>query len=804
MNNTTESIILSGRIDDERLESRVLEEKIQEAVRDGYRVIEVEAFGQHGIGGRLWRAAKDPVHVKVTGHSGQRLGSMGFPGTTIENFGPASDDAGWLNAGARIVIHGNAANGTANAMSQGTIFVGGSLGSRGMTMTKQNPRFDPPQLWVLGSVGDYFGEFMAGGIAVICGVESQTPENILGYRPFVGMVAGTAFFNGPHGGYSKTDSKIVSLTDDDWQWLRSGLDRFLSAVGRKKDVPERLFERERWQKLTARSPHDKIVRKTRTVSGFRSSVWEQELGAGGLVGDITDRDMSLISLIPTGELRRFVPVWENRIYLPPCQDACPAGIPVLDRWRLVREGRVDEAMDLALRYTPFPATVCGHLCPNLCMGSCTRQGAKMLPVDITKLGKAGVHTKEPELPEITGGRVAVIGGGPAGISAAWQLRLAGHDPTIYDLSAQLGGKISALIPKSRIPDEILDAELERVRRVVGHMLLEKHLESDDVEQIRDDYDYVVVAAGAKKPRMLNVPGIERAFSAADFLQKAKQDATGSPGEHVVVIGAGNVGCDVAVEAHRLGAKTITLIDVQEPAAFGKEKAHAEAAGAVFRWPCFTKEITAEGVVLKDGDVLLADTVVVSIGDVPDTGFLPGTVEIENGFVKVDEQFRTTDPKIFAVGDIVRPGLLTDSIGAGRKAASAIHGLLSGKDAGNNDRYYEMAGQSDITLSEYAGFRDFALDGPAVIDPSRISLEYFDPRLDMSDGIEGCSSACLSCGTCRDCGICESLCPQAAIYREELENGDFEYRVRKDRCIGCGFCAGACPCGIWAILENDPL
>ena len=86
----------------------------------------------------------------------------------------------------------------------------------------------------------------------------------------------------------------------------------------------------------------------------------------------------------------------------------------------------------------------------------------------------------------------------------------------------------------------------------------------------------------------------------------------------MIIGAGNVGCDVATEAHRLGAEVISLIDVQKPAAFGKEKEDAEAVGATFQWPCFTKEITDKGVILDDGELLEADTVVVSIGDAPDT------------------------------------------------------------------------------------------------------------------------------------------------------------------------------------------
>ena len=147
--------VFSGKIGGERVESRVLEEQIQEAVAGGRRSIEVHAFGQHGIGGRLWRAGNEPVHVKVLGQPGQRVGSMGFPNTFIEVLGPASDDVGWLNAGAEIVIHGNAGNGCANAMAQGKIYITGNIGARGMTMTKHNPRFAPPELWVLGSAGDW-------------------------------------------------------------------------------------------------------------------------------------------------------------------------------------------------------------------------------------------------------------------------------------------------------------------------------------------------------------------------------------------------------------------------------------------------------------------------------------------------------------------------------------------------------------------------------------------------------------------------------------------------------------------------
>jgi len=793
--------LISGRENGIRLESRVLEERIQAAVEKGHRLIEVDAYGHHGIGGRLWKAGKEPIHVRVTGHSGQRLGAMGFPNTRIENMGPASDDAGWLNGGADIVVHGHAGNGVANAMAQGRVCVAGSIGARGMTMTKHNPRFSPPELWVLGSAGDYFGEFMAGGIAVICGIDAQTPDNILGYRPLVGMVGGKIFFHGPHGGYSKSDARLTPISDADWEWLTENLRQFLAVIGRM-ELYDELSERERWQLIAARTPQHKVVRKIRSMREFHESVWNRELGAGGLIGDLTDMDMSPIPVITSGDLRRYVPIWANRMYKAPCEAACPTGIPVHDRWRMIREGRVDEAVDMALAYTPFPATVCGYLCPNLCMNACTKQSVNMPPVDVTQLGKASVEAKTPDLPELSEGRVAVIGGGPAGISVAWQLRLRGHETTIYDMSRVLGGKIISQIPESRIPKDIVAKELERIREAIPHVNLQQKLDQADIEQLKADVDYVVIATGAQTPKTLPIPGSERMVPANDFLARAKTGAI-DPGKRVVVIGAGNVGCDVAVEANRLGAESIQLIDVQKPAAFGKEKQHAEAAGAQFRWPCYTREITEGGVVMDDEELLPADTVVIAIGDMPDLSFLPDTVKAKKGYVTVNEYYQTTDPKIFAIGDMVAPGLLTDAIGAGRKAAAVIADILEGKRPEQLVKPVsdKQKGFVDPHLSEFHTIHRAAWDFREVIDKRRVKLEYFDPRITEYHDMNTCGSECASCGACRDCGICEAVCPQAAITRVVKDAGDYEYVVDPARCIGCGFCAGACPCGVWELVEN---
>ncbi len=768
--------IISGRMNGNRLNSRVLEEDVQKAVAEGHRRIVVHAYGQHGIGGRLWSAGDEKLHVKVTGHPGQRLGSFGYANTFIEVVGPSSDDIGWLNAGAEIVVHGHASNGVANAMAQGKIYVAGNIGARGMTMTKQNPRFDPPELWVLGGVGDYFGEFMAGGIAVVCGVTPQQPDNILGYRPLVGMVGGKVFFRGPHAGYSQADAKLIPITDADWEWLTTNLRAFLEKIDRI-EILKSLSNRSQWQLLAARSPFEKRKAQNRSMADFRENVWDEELGGGGLIGDLSQIDRSPVPLITTGDLRRFVPTWENHKYAPPCEASCPTGIPVHERWRLIREGRVDEAVDLALSYTPFPATVCGYLCPNICMSECTRQSSTLAPVDITLLGKASINAGLPEIAPSTGKRVAIIGGGPAGISMAWQLCQKGHEAVVYDMYPSLGGKISSVIPNSRIPKDIISAELDRITDVIPHVHLQQELNKEDIYRLKEDFDFLVIAVGAQKPRTIPVPGGERMVTALEFLSDAKANAI-SPGNRVVIIGAGNVGCDVATEAHRLGAKEITLLDVQEPASFGKEREDAETAGAKFRWPVFTKEITEEGVVLDTGEVIPADTVVISIGDQPNIDFLPEEIETDRGFIKVDEYYQTSDAKIFAIGDAVRPGLLTDAIGAGRKTAQAIDNIFAGKGP--------------------------ALETRSMIDRSRVTLEYFDPRIQQFEDMGQCGSQCASCGACRDCGVCAAICPETAIRKLEKLNGGYEYVVDDNKCIGCGFCAQACPCGVWNLAENTPL
>jgi len=182
--------------------------------------------------------------------------------------------------------------------------------------------------------------------------------------------------------------------------------------------------------------------------------------------------------------------------------------------------------------------------------------------------------------------------------------------------------------------------------------------------------------------------------------------------------------------------------------------------------------------IKDGEVLPADTVIVAVGDLPDLSFLPDDIRTERGFIAVDERYQTSDPSVFAIGDAVRLGILTEAIGAGRKAAEIIDARIRGKEE--------------------------TLDQPPPIKFERVKLEYYDPRVKGFEDEKGCAQQCASCGACRDCGLCVTLCPQDAISKKQLPGDAYEYVVDPDLCIGCGFCAGGCPCGIWQLIENQPL
>ncbi len=771
-----EAITVKG-IDEngQRVSSQAYEEMVQEAFKKSTN-LRLESYGQHNVGGRLI-GAEGPITINISGPVGQRLGCMGRPGTTITCHGPASDDVGYLNIGANIHVLGHATNGVCNAMAQGKVMIKGSLGSRALTMTKWNPEYTRPELWVLGSVGDTFAEFNCGGVGVVCGVEPKS-KNILGYRPCVGMVGGWIFYRGEtDGSFSNTNVKEIVPDDNQWQWLMDHMPNYLKTIDRE-DLLETLSVRDEWKILISITPQERALMFSGPMSmiEFRNKVWNQGFGGGDPLRDLSPGlDRSPIGLIESNELRRKVPYWANRELAAPCSFYCPVHIPTIDRLKLLREGKGKEAYELILDYTPLPASVCGAICPNLCMENCSRQMVDE-PIDVAMLGRSILDVPAPTCKPSVGKKVAIIGGGPAGMNSAYQLAKEGVEAHIFEKDQQLGGKLAQVIPWERLPLASWQAEIDRftsMDNVNVHFGID--MTPEKFAELQSEFDYIVIAVGTHEPRRIPFPGHEKVIPALDFLKSGKSDNPTKPGKQVVIIGAGNVGCDVACEAYRLGAEQVTLVDIQKPLAFGKEKEAAEELGAKFIWPVMTKEVNDQGLLDNEGNLIPAQTVIISIGDVPRLGFLPDSIECLKvagaSWLKTDKAGRTSDKNVFAVGDVERPGLATNALGAGKTTAEAIIAEITGKEWLPFDK--------------------------KVISLTNLTVEHYCPEPSTGPGQEEEANRCLSCGTCRDCHLCESICPTHAISRKELkEVNDFEYISDDEKCIACGFCSDTCPCGIW--------
>ena len=765
----------------QRISSKVFEEEVRGAAAVADELI-LESFGQHNIGLRLGSVDK-PLTVRVKGPAGQRLGCMGLKGATIICEGSASDDVGYLNIGADVIVKGDATNGVCNAMAGGRVMIGGSIGARGLTMTKWNPAYERPEMWVLGSVGDTFAEFNCGGLGVICGVDPKNTENVLGYRPCVGMVGGKIFFRGKtDGSYSKTNAKLTPPSEADWHWLQGHLPEYLEKIDRA-ELLSMLSVREEWNVLEAITPQERALMFSgpMPMAEFRRRIWDKGFGGGDPLRDIAPGlERSLIGVVESGEFRRKKPFWNNRSSAAPCTFYCPIHIPTIDRLRMIREGRNEEAYEMLLRYSPFPASVCGIICPNLCIQNCSREKVDY-SIDASVLGRAVTAVDPPKALPATGKKVAIIGGGPAGMAAAWHLALGGVEAHIFERDTVLGGKLAQTIPWERLSKAVWETEVARFQKTQNlHVNLVVSLTKDKVEALKNEFDYVVVAVGTHQPRTLSFPGHERVIPALEYLKAAKSAHPMPTGKQVVIIGAGNVGCDVAAEAYRLGADQVVLVDIQKPLAFGKERDAAEALGATFKWPVMTREVTAEGVVDADGTVIPAQTVIISIGDIPSLPFLPDTVEVVKvagaSWIKTDATGQTSDDKIFAIGDVERPGLATNALGAGKRTAEYLLAKLKGEPWVPFTQ--QLIRYEDLTLAHY------------------------DPVTDRGATEDQQAARCLSCGSCRDCHLCETICPTNAIFRQEKAPGpdgvDYEYVSDDSKCIACGFCADTCPCGIWVL------
>jgi NADPH-dependent glutamate synthase beta subunit-like oxidoreductase/Pyruvate/2-oxoacid:ferredoxin oxidoreductase delta subunit len=763
---------ITGFENNQRISTQKLLQQIYAALEAGETEFEVLSSGHHDIGGPLWTGDGTPLKFRVR-NPGQRVGAFGLDGTEIVVEGSAPADAGWLNAGATLTILGDGGDTTAHCAASGQIYVAGRVGTRSGSLMKHDPAYDAPEFWVLKSTGSFSFEFMGGGIGVICGVGSEEIDSVLGDRSCVGMVGGTIYVRGPVQGLSD-EVWLVDLDAADREFLTGGLPVFLEKIGRPQLLGQ-LADFSQWRKIVAKTYEERQVHHRMTMREFRLGKWVE----GGIFGELVKDDYNYVAgLVNSGDDRLKIPHWQDKKYGAPCQTSCPSAIPTQDRIKLLRQGKVQEALELVLNYSPFPGSVCGEVCPNLCMDACTRQFLDH-PVAMKELGRLSLEAASPQPQPASGKKVAVIGGGPGGLSAAWQLRLLGHQVTIYEADKELGGKLTQVIPDERLPRQILHAEIERIKKLGVKVEAGHKVTAREFGTIREANHAVVIATGAHNPVVIPFPGHERMLKGLDFLKEVNAGKKPKVGERVVVIGAGNAGMDVCLGAYAMGAKKVTAIDVQRPAAYKKEIDHLKALGGEILWPVFTEKIDEKGLHTKDGRLLEADTVIIAIGERPDLSYVPREWLTDRGMMDVDACWQVTRAAgVFALGDTIKPGLLTHAIGAGREIAEYIDTYLAGG---------ELVPKKKLE----------------VISQSCLSKELFRPqnrgRFRLTDARDEVNR-CLSCGTCRDCSMCLEACPEGAIRRLEKADGAFEYVSDDHLCIGCGICAGICPCGIWAMEQ----
>lgn len=752
----------------ERMSTQELLQAINEALAAGETEYYIEGSGQQDIGGPLWHPEGKPIRFYVK-NPGQRVGSMCLEGTEIIVEGSAPADVGWLNAGGKIVVRGDGGDTTGHCAAAGKIYIGGRAGTRSGSLMKHDPLYDAPEMWILKNTGSFSFEFMGGGIAVICGWDSDQFESVLGDRSCMGMVGGRLYVRGPIQGVSKKDVKVQPLAPADIEWLSVNIDDFLTSIERI-ELKDKLSQWQEWSKVTPLTFDERPKKVSADIRSYRCGSWVE----GGIFSDVCSDDYAVVGLVASGLYRQRVPVWENAKYNAPCEFNCSASIPSQQRFNLLREGKLEEAYRLVLEYSPFPGSVCGSVCPNPCMESCTR-GELDAAAQINALGSYSIDVTLPKAAAMSGKKVAVIGGGPAGLTAAWQLALKGHQVTVYEADQAAGGKLEQAIPRVRLAHDVLQAEIKRIQDIGVTIETGANVDKDKFSVIREANDAVVVATGAHVPRVFPWPGHERIVKGLDFLKAINRGENPAVGKRVVVIGCGNSGMDAAVGAYQMGAEQVVCIDVQQPAAFAQEIAHVEELGGKLLWPVATKEITAEGLITTTGELINGDTVIITVGETPDLSFLPEGIPLERGCLKPDGRYGIADG-IFTAGDTIRPGRLVDAIGAGREAAMAVDAYLKGDS--------------------------YTAETKNKIAPARLTTAYF----------KKCSASeipaakedylrCISCGTCRDCHMCMKSCPENAITRVAKETGSFEYISDNSKCIGCGICAGICPCGIWAMYNN---
>lgn len=527
----------------------------------------------------------------------------------------------------------------------------------------------------------------------------------------------------------------------------------------------------------------------------------------------------------------------------PCEAACPAGVPIQKMNELIRDNRMEEALQFVRSRNPF-STVTGRVCSHPCEEGCNRnrfdEGLSIRALERYASDHADrTAWAGPRRQEATGKKIAVIGSGPAGMTCAYFSALFGHQVTVFEASPLFGGMPRIGIPDFRLPKHIVDREIGQVL-ALGVTARANTAVGRDVtlEALRAQYDACLIATGAWKERPLGLPGADLAVSGLSFLKEVNAGRRDRITGTVAVIGGGGVAFDCAFTARRLGAKAVHILCVEKAGEMcagpddlrqGREEGltvhdstmvsrllpgRSGAAGVeFFEITGFhfdeCRKLTVQA--LSDRKKILeADTVISAVGVEPDlSGIDPRNLlkRTARGTLEVHPlTLAASLDGVFAAGDAVTgPGTVAQAVGSGRLAAVAIHHHLLGMDPGQGYRI-SLGGQGHLVFRPYAA----RTEQHVVQYEEMMSLESFEKRnrlqgirLDTATAVASFeeldkgfagdqamaeADRCFHCGHCRLCGNCVEDCPGYVLSMTD-EGPKVAY---PEECWHCGNCRISCP------------
>lgn len=544
----------------------------------------------------------------------------------------------------------------------------------------------------------------------------------------------------------------------------------------------------------------------------------------------------------TGQWRYTRPLLVERV--PPCQMGCPLGIPIREVIGLISQKEYEEALKLIKEENPFPG-ICGRVCYHPCEVDCLR-GEFDEPTDINTLERFVSDRVNENLqghgksPDPSSRRVAVIGGGPAGLSCAYFLGRMGYQVTLYEAMQLLGGMLRIGIPAYRLPRDVLNREIQGALNNGVKTVAPAVVGKDVTWEVIQGYDAVFVAIGNHKSTKLHIPGEEAdgVFSGIDFLKKVNMGESISLGERIAIIGGGNTAIDVARMVSRLGSKPVILYrrNRKEMPAFEDEIREAEEEGIPIQFLTIpinihtekgrVKGLECQKTILKsEGDgrsqiivvggsnfTIDVDTVICAIGEEVDRSYLPPNWEKAKGKIPIGRNLSLEEPGFFAGGDMVsQQKTVVNAIASGKLGAIYIDLHLKGKNPEGFLDSVRIGQDGPISMGVYlnhqsrTAFREvsFADINTAYFCPqprrllSKLRLDNRDSHfrevnlgLAEDQALEA-AGRCFHCGRCMLCENCYIFCPDGVIHKNFCEGGNM---IEYDYCKGCGICQNECPVG----------